>query len=110
MLKVIARKLHACIRETDTLARIGGDEFVILLDTLKEPEDAKLIADKIIGLFENNLIIMGHSIKVTLSIGVANNDRNKEDSVKSLIKKADTALYAAKGAGRNGYRMFHELE
>ncbi len=110
LIKEVAKRLYACIREVDTVARVGGDEFVILLDTLKEPDDAKLIAAKIIGLFENNLIIMGHSIKFSLSIGVVNNDHSKEDTVKMLMKKADIALYAAKGAGRNGYRVFHELE
>ncbi len=109
LLKVVAKKLQACIREVDTLARAGGDEFILLLDALNAPEDARLVADKILRLFKDEVTLMGHSIKVTLSVGVANNAHSKDETVKTWLKKADIALYAAKAAGRNGFQMFEDV-
>ncbi len=108
VIKQVAKKLNDCIRKVDTLARVGGDEFVILLDTIKDLDDVSLVANKIIGLFGHDLLVLGHSIKITLSIGIAVNSQHKDESVKSLMKKADMALYEAKGAGRNGYYVYQE--
>lgn len=108
VIKQVAKNLNDCIREVDTLARIGGDEFVILLDAVKDLDDLSLVAHKIIGLFNHNLVVLGHSIKITLSIGIAASNQHKDYSIKGLMKKADMALYEAKGAGRNGYHVFQE--
>ena len=109
ILKEVAKRLHGCIRDVDTLARLGGDEFVIVLDELKQPEDAIIIASKLIGLFDHKISVMGHHIKISLSAGVAINDQHKDETLKHLIKKADIALYEAKGTGRNCYKIFSEV-
>lgn len=106
ILKEVAKKLRACIRDVDTLARLGGDEFVIVLDELNQPQDAEVIASKLIAIFDESLSIMGKNIKISLSIGITTNDQEAEETIKSLMKKADIALYKAKKAGRNCFIVF----
>lgn len=106
LLKIIAKKLNNCIRDVDILSRVGGDEFVIVLDELNHIDDANLIADKIMASFEKNITVMNKSIKVSLSIGIAGSAHNSEETLKSLMKKADIALYEAKDSGRNTYKVY----
>lgn len=108
LLKIIARKLNHCIRDVDILSRVGGDEFVIVLDELNHIDDANLIADKIMASFEKNITVMNKSIKVSLSIGIAGYQHNSEETLKTLMKKADIALYEAKDSGRNTYKIYPE--
>ena len=106
LLKAVARKLKHSIRDVDTLSRVGGDEFVIVLDELNHLNDAKLVAEKIMVAVEKDIVIMHKSIKVTLSIGIASYNHANEETLKSLMKKADIALYEAKASGRNTYRIY----
>ncbi len=106
LLKTIARKLNDCIRDVDTLSRVGGDEFVIVLEELHQLRDANLIAEKIMACIAQDIIVRNLSIKITLSIGVAVYDHRSEETLDGLMKKADVALYAAKGAGRDGYQIY----
>lgn len=106
LLKVIAGRLHDCIRDVDTLSRVGGDEFVIVLEELHLMRDAHLIAEKIMACFVDEIVVMHKSIKITLSIGIAVYDHRTEETVDSLMKKADIALYAAKNAGRDGFQIY----
>jgi diguanylate cyclase (GGDEF)-like protein/PAS domain S-box-containing protein len=101
LLKAFAERLNACVRETDTVARVGGDEFVILLEDVREDGDARAVADKIIDAMRREFHVDSKALRVTTSIGVAftRGDTTGED----LMKQADTALYEAKGAGRNRY-------
>lgn len=108
LLKVVANRLSRCIRDVDTLSRVGGDEFVVVLDWLNDQNDASLVADKIMALFETNIFVMNQSIKVTLSIGVAALNQHANETLKGLMKKADTALYEAKASGRNGYKVYQD--
>lgn len=110
LLKTIAIKLSDCIRDVDTLSRVGGDEFVIVLEELHRKKDVSLIAEKIKECFSENIVVMKASIKITLSIGIAVYDHDSGETLEGLMKKADIALYAAKGAGRDGYQIYQEVK
>jgi diguanylate cyclase (GGDEF)-like protein len=102
LLKDFAMRLRACVRASDTVARFGGDEFVVLLEDLKKSEDALRVAQKILDTMAAPLCIENRDVTVTTSIGLAYCD--DEDETRS-IKRADAALYEAKAAGRNTIRV-----
>lgn len=106
LLRDLGERLSGCIKTTDTLARFGGDEFVILLERVGSPEEAALVAERIISaLAETPFNLFGNAVRVTTSIGVT---IFPDDDVRidELIKNVDLALYAAKQAGRNGYHFY----
>jgi diguanylate cyclase (GGDEF)-like protein len=105
LLRAAADRLRACVREVDTLARLGGDEFAILQLDVKQPDDARLLADRIIGAFHNPFDIEGHRIVIGTSVGVAMSPGDGTSAGK-LIKNADIALYLAKAEGRGTARFF----
>ncbi len=105
LLKGVAARLQACLRRSDTLARMGGDEFTILLPELTQPEDATVIAEKVIDELRRPLNVAGHEIRATASIGVALYPADGEDP-DTLIKHADIAMYHVKAAGKNSYAFF----
>jgi diguanylate cyclase (GGDEF)-like protein len=110
LLKELARRLRDTLREEDTVARLGGDEFVILLEGLGTQQDAAVekareIAEKIRGVFIDEYRLEGHELYVTASIGIVTFPHDG-DSVDALLRHADTAMYHAKGAGRDGARVF----
>ncbi|MDP3845146.1 MAG: EAL domain-containing protein [Pseudomonas sp.] len=100
LLKQVATKLQACIRECDTLARVGGDEFVVIIQDLEHDDLAANMAQKILTLLSQPFTVNGHVLHVTTSIGVSvyPGDGVTNDA---LFKNADTALYSAKAKGRN---------
>ena len=100
----IATKLTELTRESDTVARIGGDEFVIILENLSTIEDIIQIADKTLGSFDKPTMAAGIACNVGCSIGIA---IAPDDSVEAdeLVKKADTAMYLAKSSGKQQYRI-----
>jgi diguanylate cyclase len=106
ILKIVSEKLLNNIRDEDTLSRIGGDEFVIVLKELHQIDDVTVIAEKITSAFSDAVSVMDHNINLKLSIGIAISSPFSKETVRSLMKKADIALYEAKGAGRNGYKIF----
>jgi len=103
VLKKIARRLKQAVRETDRVVRLAGDEFVILLEELGNPQEADGVAAKIVKQFKSPLALDKMSLLVTVSVGVACSDGAMADDGKELLKLADTQLYAAKAAGRNVY-------
>ena len=105
LLKGVAARLKGCLRRSDTLARLGGDEFTILLPDLSQPEDAAVIAEKVIEELRRPLSIAGQDIRATASIGVALYPSDGEDP-DTLIKHADIAMYHVKAAGKNSYTFF----
>jgi len=107
LIRGIARRLRDCVRETDTLARIGGDEFLLVLTDLRSGEAASVIAAKILAGIAEPIEIDGHGLLTTASIGIAVYPGDGED-FSTLFKKADTAMYQAKEEGRNGWRFFDE--
>ncbi|HUQ27840.1 MAG TPA: EAL domain-containing protein [Usitatibacter sp.] len=105
ILKDVARRLVACVREGDTVSREGGDEFVMILPDLERPEHARVVADKILKDLAKPVEIGGHEIHITPSIGISHYPNDATD-VHQLLKHADNAMYQAKDAGRNTVRFF----
>jgi diguanylate cyclase (GGDEF)-like protein/PAS domain S-box-containing protein len=105
LLKVAAERLSAALRKGDTVARFGGDEFVLILPDLKAIEDAIQVVQKIVDSFCKPFLIDTHQLVVTTSIGIAvyPNDGTDGDS---LLKNADIAMYQAKQAGRARYQLY----
>ena len=98
VLKEIARRLLACVRDCDTAARYGGDEFVILLTEIRDEENAALVAAKVIKVVAEPIQIGKGSVRVSTSVGIAIYPNNGS-SAECLIEQADKAMYAAKQRG-----------
>jgi diguanylate cyclase (GGDEF)-like protein/PAS domain S-box-containing protein len=107
VLKVIARRLSEQARDNDIISRLGGDEFVILLPDLNEHTDISELAARYLQCIAKPLQIGEHTIVITASIGLAIFPGDGED-FDTLLKHADTALYHAKGQGRNNFQFFTE--
>ena len=102
VLKQVAHRLLSSIRKSDTVARIGGDEFLVIADDIHIPQDASIIAGKIIDVVSRPININGNQAAVGASIGIALYPANGED-MDNLIKLADEAMYKIKKAGKNGF-------
>ncbi|WP_333871543.1 EAL domain-containing protein [Desulforamulus putei] len=108
LLKKIARKLTACLRESDTVSRVGGDEFVILLSDIISIDDTDKVANRILELFNQPIKINNYELYVTGSIGIAlYPDHGKSE--RAILKNADIAMYKAKGKGKNGFQYFDSI-
>ncbi len=105
LLLQVAVKLRAALRESDTVARISGDEFVILLPNLKTESAVATVIGKINRIFREEFPIEGMPVLVTVSMGIAVSPRDGED-VDALLKNADLAMYKAKALGRNTFCFF----
>ncbi|MEA2336767.1 MAG: hypothetical protein QOE82_774 [Thermoanaerobaculia bacterium] len=105
LLKAIAARLQASLREEDSIARMGGDEFTVLLADLKTPDDAAKIAQKVLDTVALPLQIDGTELFITTSIGIALFPSDG-DTAELLLANADHAMYRAKDAGRNSYQLF----
>ncbi len=101
LLEQVASRLRECLRrESDTVARVGGDEFVVILQEIEAVGDAALVAEKILQLLNQTFDIAGHPISISSSIGIAIFPEHGSDE-KLLLKCADAAMYRAKEGGRN---------
>ena len=98
-------RLGNCIRSGDTVARHGGDEFIIVLSEINGPDDAAVVAEKIVAALREPVPLEGHVVQVSVSVGIAVRPINGTEDAQALMKAADGAMYAAKAAGRNGYRF-----
>lgn len=107
LLQAVAQRLRHNIREGDTLARIGGDEFLLLLPYIRNRENVAAISDKIIASFKTPFRIEAHELFVSVSIGIAIFPDDGE-MIDTLIKHADIAMYHAKDRGRNDYCFFDQ--
>jgi len=105
LLKAIAARLQASLREEDSIARMGGDEFTVLLADLKTPDAAAKIAQKVLDTIALPIQIEGTELFITTSIGIALFPSDG-DTAEVLLANADHAMYRAKDAGRNSYQMF----
>ncbi len=105
LLKSVAQRLIRCVRAGDTLARQGGDEFTILLPDLVTPEDAAIIAEKILEELKVPFTVGGQEFRATASIGISIYPRDGENA-DLLLKNADIAMYKVKASGKNGYMYF----
>ena len=104
VLKEFASRLRHCIRQTDMAGRLAGDEFVIVLEGLNMQSEAQTVAAKIVQAMTTPFDIEGSPLMVTTSIGVAISSEHQA-SAEELLKKADEALYLAKKAGRNNFKV-----
>ena len=102
VLKEFANRLTASVRATDTVARLAGDEFVVILDLLSRPGDAREVAEKIALAMQVPFMIQGHRHRVSASMGVAVRHAGEIDP-DGLLRRADAALYKAKQSGRQAY-------
>lgn len=107
LLQKISKRLQLCIRDSDTLARVGGDEFNLMLSDISSKEDVNNLVDKIIQSLESPFIIENNEIYVTFSIGTAIYPEDG-DNTETLIKHADMAMYSIKGKGKNGHEFFSQ--
>ncbi len=105
LLKAVTTRLTSCIRSDDTLARQGGDEFIVLLPTIAHPQDAGPLAQKILDALVLPYQINGNELHISASIGIAIFPEDGED-VGTLLKNSDIAMYHAKDAGRNNFQYF----
>ncbi|WP_085678877.1 MULTISPECIES: bifunctional diguanylate cyclase/phosphodiesterase [unclassified Pseudomonas] len=104
LLKAVAARLRGHLHSQDTLARIGGDEFVLLVE-LQEPEDAMDVAVKQVNLVSRAFRVAEHDLQLTASLGIVLYPGNGQDQLE-LLRNADAAMYHAKSAGKNGYSFF----
>jgi diguanylate cyclase (GGDEF)-like protein/PAS domain S-box-containing protein len=105
LLKAAAERIRQCTRRTDAVARIGGDEFTVLVEDLKHPDDAALVAQQILTDLLKPCPVKGRDVPISASIGIAVYPEDGEDG-QSLLRHADLAMYRAKQEGKNGYRFF----
>lgn len=105
LLQSVAERVKSCVRESDTICRQGGDEFMILLEDINGTEDVEKVAHKIISVMSEPHRIGEHSLTITFSIGAALYPDDAGDD-KTLILHADQAMYRAKDSGRNNFQFF----
>lgn len=108
LLLSVADRLNSCLREGDTLARLSGDSFTLLLPQVQRVEDVAKLAMDIQESFKQPFVLSGMELYITISMGIALYP-NDGDDVDSLLKNADTALHRAKEQGRNSYQFYTSL-
>jgi diguanylate cyclase (GGDEF)-like protein/PAS domain S-box-containing protein len=105
LLILISRRIKDCLREMDTVARFGGDEFVVLLENISHPEDAAKVAEKIVQRVSSPIDIQGNQYTISVSVGISiyPDDGNQTDQI---IQNADAAMYRAKERGKNTFQFY----
>lgn len=105
LLQRIAERLSACMRRKDTVARVGGDEFAVVLGDIEDPKAIGAVASKILQEFEQPMQLEDRELYVTTTIGVSVYPRDGEDR-NQLLRRADLAMYRAKQTGQSSFRFF----
>ncbi len=100
----IAGRLSNSLRASDTVSRLGGDEFTVILRAIPNVQIAAKVAEKILSSITKPIVLDGYTIQVSASIGISVYPNNRQDS-ETLIKQADTAMYRAKRLGKNRYEF-----
>ncbi len=109
LLQVISTRLKSCLRESDTVARIGGDEYFIILPNIGNTQCAEVVAHKILNALAEPLMIDSHDLYISASLGISTYPIDGAN-VEALVKNADTAMYRAKAEGRNDFKCYsHEM-
>jgi diguanylate cyclase (GGDEF)-like protein len=107
VLKEMAQRLQKAVRSADTLARIGGDEFVLLAENTASIKSVADLAQRVVDTLAEPLIVRGEECRLGASVGIAMYPDDGEDAP-TLLRNADVAMYRAKGSGRNGFAFFSE--
>lgn len=107
MLIEAAKRLRDTVRESDTVGRLGGDEFIVLLNHLETPEQAQPVAQNLLKQFRSSLSVEGRDILLTMSIGIAIYPEDGDSSA-ALLRNADSAMYHSKATGRNNFNYYTE--
>lgn len=105
LLQQVAQRLRNAVREIDTVAHLGGDEFTVLLDDVRQPSQVQNVASKLLQLFELPFTVAGRDLHIGASIGIALFPQDS-DNVELIVEQADTAMYQAKRAGRNQFQFY----
>ncbi|HXS53155.1 MAG TPA: PAS domain-containing protein [Usitatibacter sp.] len=105
LLKELARRIRGALRQSDVLARVSGDEFVVVMEDLPDENAPELVARKVLDEVRKPFVLEGQEIHVSGSLGLALHPEDGAD-VETLLKNADAAMYHAKELGRNGFRLF----
>jgi diguanylate cyclase (GGDEF)-like protein/PAS domain S-box-containing protein len=105
LLQDVAKRLLECVRDVDTVARIGGDEFTVILPQILGPKEVVLVAQRILDVFKEPFEIQEHELFTTASIGISIYPSDGKDTI-DLLKHADLAMYHAKDLGKNNYAFF----
>jgi diguanylate cyclase len=106
LLKEVAERLHRCVKEKDLVARMGGDEFTLLMTGVKHIQEASVMAERIMKILEKPVIINKHEIFVSTSIGIVQYPTDGQE-VETLIKRADIAMYRAKEKGKSTFKFYN---
>jgi diguanylate cyclase (GGDEF)-like protein len=104
LLREAAKRITACVRKSDTVARMGGDEFTVIISNVRTPASVERVAKKIVANLASQFDLNGKICSVSASIGIAFYPDNGETAAQ-LVKVADDAMYAAKNSGKNCYRF-----
>ena len=105
LLQTVAARLRSCVRETDTVCRHAGDEYLIVLSALREPTEAARVAEKVLKIFDEIFLLESHEVQISASVGISifpDDGQTMED----LIRNADAAMYHSKKSGRNRFEFF----
>jgi diguanylate cyclase (GGDEF)-like protein len=105
LLQAVGDRLTGLLRESDTIARMGGDEFLLILPEITQVEAAATVAHRILGAIRKPIMVDDHELRITASIGIAMYPDDSED-VDALVKNADIAMYRAKEAGRDNFQRY----
>ena len=106
LLQVVTEQLRDCVRESDTVARMGGDEFTLIFENVSGTDDAAGLARKVLAVFDRPFQFGGHELNVTASIGISLYPRDGQDA-ETLLSRADIAMYRAKRS-RNTYKFYED--
>lgn len=107
VLREVARRLDASVRGSDVVARQSGDEFIVMLSEVNRPQDAALVAQKVLDALARPILVLDQPAQVGCSIGLALLSEATPD-LAALMRAADTAMYAAKQSGRNAFRFYSD--
>lgn len=107
LLKETASRLLGCVREKDSVSRISGDEFILLLEDINHPDNLTHLIEKLLQTFQKEFVLAEHTASVTASIGISLYPQDGHNSTE-LLRNADAAMYRAKNNGRNTYQFYEE--
>lgn len=107
LLQLVADRIQGLLRETDTLCRLGGDEFIVILEAISDAYSPCVVAQRIVTALEKPFRIGDDTVNIGTSIGISVCP-DDTDELNALVKFADSAMYSAKESGRNGYRYYHD--